>query len=66
MIMIRPGSPAALLVASIVADRHASKPSRSLPSRSVKRRQGLTTELPARFRRPLIQRQAMRANETNG
>jgi hypothetical protein len=57
MITIRPGSPAALLVASIIADRHASK-----PSRSVKLRQGLTTELPARFRRPLINRAAMRAS----
>jgi hypothetical protein len=61
MITIRPGSPAALLVASIIADRHASK-----PSRSAKMSRGLTPDLPARFRRPLIQRQAMRAIEANG
>jgi hypothetical protein len=61
MIKIRAGSPAASLVASIIADRQASK-----PSRSVKKRRGLTTDLPARFRRPLIQRQAMPAIEANG
>jgi hypothetical protein len=60
MITIRPGSPAALLVASTIADRHASK-----PSRSVKKIRGLTTDLPARLRRPLIQRQAMCANGAN-
>jgi hypothetical protein len=60
MITIRPGSPAALLVASIIADRHATK-----PSRPVKERQGLTAELPARFRRPLINREAMRASEAH-
>jgi hypothetical protein len=60
MITIRPGSPAALLVALIVAEREESK-----PSGSVKKRLGLTAELPARFRRPLIQRQAMRASEAN-
>ena len=60
MITIRPGSPAALLIASIVADRPASK-----PSHSVTNRRGLTTELPARFRRPLIRRQGMLASEAN-
>jgi hypothetical protein len=61
MIKIRAGSTAASLVASIIADRQASK-----PSRSVKKRRGLTIDLPARFRRPLIQRQAMSASEANG
>jgi hypothetical protein len=60
MITIRPGSPAALLVASIIAEREESK-----PSRSVKKRHGLTTELPGRFRRPIINRQAMRAGEAD-
>jgi hypothetical protein len=60
MITIRPGSPAALLVASIVAERLATK-----PSPSVRKRRGLKTELPGRFRRPLINRQAMRAGEAN-
>ena len=61
MIKIRPGSPAASLVASIFAERHSSK-----PALSVKLRRGLTTDLPVRFRRPLIQRQAMRASGANG
>ncbi len=60
MITIRPGSPAALLVASIVAERLATK-----PARSVKKRRGLTTELPARFRRPLIRRRAVHASEAH-
>jgi hypothetical protein len=60
MIKILSGSHAASLVASIAADRHASK-----PSRSVKLRQGLTAELPVRFRRPIIDRQALRASEAN-
>ena len=60
MITIRPGSPAALLVASIVAERHATK-----PSHFVRKRRGLTTELPGRFRRPLIERQGIRASEAN-
>ncbi len=56
MIRIRPGSPAALLVASIQAQRQTSQPSRYL--RPTK---GLTTELPARSRRPLIMRHMRRA-----
>ena len=61
MITIRPGSPAASLVASIMAQRQASK-----PSPYVKPRRGLTTDLPARFRRPIISRQAVRASAVNG
>jgi hypothetical protein len=61
MIRILSGSPAASLVASIIADRLATK-----PSRSVKKRRGLTTELPDRFRRPLIKRQAICASVANG
>jgi hypothetical protein len=60
MITIRPGSPAALLVASIIADRHATR-----PPRPVTKRQGVTAELPVRFRRPIINRQALRASEAN-
>ena len=56
MITIRPGSPAASLVASIMAERLASK-----PSCYVKPRRGLTPDLPARVRRPIIIRQAQRA-----
>ena len=59
MITIRPGSHAASLVASIMAERQASK-----PSRYVKPRRGLTTDLPAPFRRPIIIRHAQRANAT--
>jgi hypothetical protein len=61
MITIRPGSPAESLVASIMAQRQASK-----PSPCVKSKRGLTPELPARFRRPLINRQAMAASAANG
>jgi hypothetical protein len=57
MITIRLGSPAASLVASIIAHRHSSKTTRSVK---------MTTELPARFRRPLTQRQGMRAIGANG
>ncbi len=56
MITVCPGSHTASLVASSLAERRASK-----PSRDVKPRQGLTTELPARFRRPIIMRCAQRA-----
>jgi hypothetical protein len=61
MINVRPGSHAASLVASIMAQRQASK-----TSLSVKPRKGLTTDLPAQFRRPIIMRQAMRASAANG
>ncbi len=57
MIRIRPGSHAALLVESVMAERRASK-----PSRSVKPRRALTPDLPARVRRPIIIRHAMRAD----
>jgi hypothetical protein len=53
MIRITPGSPAAALVASIKAQRQASQ-----PSGHVRPTKGLTTELPARFRRPLVMRHA--------
>ena len=42
-----------MLVASIMAQRQASQ-----PSGHVKTEKGLTTELPARFRRPIIMRHA--------
>jgi hypothetical protein len=61
MITIRPGSPAASLVASILAQRQASK-----LSPCVRPIRGLTTELPARFRRPIVIRQAVRASAVNG
>jgi hypothetical protein len=61
MITIRPGSPAASLVASITAQRQLSK-----PSPCVKARRGLTTELPTRFRRPLIMRQAVAKSAATG
>jgi hypothetical protein len=57
MIRIRPGSPAALLIASIVAERQAPE-----LSRHINPRRGLTTELPTRVRRPIIIRHAQRAN----
>jgi hypothetical protein len=60
MITIRPGSPAAVLVASIVAERLATT-----PSHSVRKKRGLSTELPGRFRRPLIRRRTMHASEAN-
>ena len=53
MITVRPGSHAASLVASIMAERQASKSSGDVrPSR------GLTTDLPVRIRRPIIIRRA--------
>ena len=60
MITIRPGSPAASLVASIMAQRQVSK-----PSPCVEPKRGLTPELPARFRRPIIIRQAWQASAAN-
>ncbi len=57
MITVRPGSHAATLVASIMAERQASK-----PSSYVQPKRGLTTELPAPLRRPIIVRYAQRAN----
>jgi hypothetical protein len=57
MITVRPGSYAALLVASVMAECQASK-----PSRSVKPRRALTPDLPARVRRPIIIRHAVRAD----
>ena len=56
MIKIRPGSHAALLVALIKAERQTFK-----PSRSTKPRRALTTDLPVPLRRPIIIRQAQRA-----
>ena len=55
MIRITPGSHAAALVASI-------RPNAKLPSRLVtlSRDEGLTPDLPARFRRPIIMRHAHR------
>ena len=60
MIKIRPGSHAAMLVASIMAERQASK-----PSLYVKLRTGLTTDLPVPLRRPIIIRRAQSANATD-
>jgi hypothetical protein len=57
MIRIRPGTHAASLVASIMVERQASK-----PSDYVKLRRGLTTDMPVRIRRPIIIRQTQRAN----
>lgn len=56
MIKIRSGSHAALLVASTKAQRQTSQ-----PSRYVKPTTGLTPDLPAFFRRPIIVRHARRA-----
>ncbi len=56
MIKVRPGSHAATLVASIMAERQASK-----PSGYVKPRRGLTTDLPVRIRRPIIIRHTQHA-----
>jgi hypothetical protein len=61
MIRITPGSPAAALVASIKAQRQDSQ-----PSRYVRPTKGLTTELPARFRSPIIMRQARRTECCEG
>ena len=55
MIHYSPGSHAASLVASIMAQRQDSQ-----PSGHVKQREGLTPDLPARFRRPIIMRHAHR------
>ena len=61
MIRIRPGSPAASLVASILAERQASK-----PSGYVKPRRVLTPDPPSSFRRPIIIRHAQRAERCTG
>jgi hypothetical protein len=57
MITVRPGSPAASLVASIMAQRQASE-----RSSGVSAKRGLTTDLPVQFRRPLIKRQDVCGN----
>jgi hypothetical protein len=56
MVKIRPGSHAASLVASIMAEREAAT-----TSSFVKPRRGLTTDLPVPLRRPIIIRQAQGA-----
>jgi hypothetical protein len=56
MITIRPGSHAAMLVASIMAERQAST-----MSLCIKPRKCLTADLPVRVHRPIMIRHAMRA-----